>query len=62
MATYTAFFDIANALVGPVLGIIVATSGYRPAFLTAAAACGVALLLLRTIVAPTWYARHRRAT
>ena len=59
MATYTAFFDIANALIGPVIGIIVATSGYRAAFLTAAAASGVALVILQSIVAPTW--RRQRA-
>ncbi|MEM7285668.1 MAG: MFS transporter [Actinomycetota bacterium] len=59
MATYTAFFDIANALIGPVIGVIVATSGYRAAFLTAAAASGVALVILRTVVAPNW--RRQRA-
>ncbi len=54
MATYTAFFDIANALIGPVIGVIVATSGYRAAFLTAAGASAVALVILQTIVAPAW--------
>lgn len=54
MATYTAFFDIANPLIGPVIGIIVATSGYRAAFLTAAAAACVGLAILRTVVAPRW--------
>ncbi len=57
MATYTAFFDIANALIGPVIGIIVASSGYRAAFLTAAGAGVVALSVLQGIVAPRWHAR-----
>ena len=61
MATYTAFFDIANALIGPVIGIIVATSGYRAAFLTAAAASGVALVVLQSIVAPTWRRQRQPA-
>ncbi len=54
MATYTAFFDIANAMVGPSLGLIIAASGYRAAWLTAAAAGCVALVLLRLVVAPQW--------
>jgi MFS family permease len=54
LATYTAFFDIANALIGPVIGIIVATSGYRAAFFTAAAAACVGLAILRLAVAPRW--------
>lgn len=56
MATYTAFFDIASALVGPILGIVIASSGYRAAFLTAAGAACIALVLLRTAVAPRWAA------
>lgn len=57
MATYTAFFDIANALIGPVIGIIVTTSGYRNAFLTAAGAGAIALVILRVVVAPRWHNR-----
>ena len=58
MATYTAFFDIANAMIGPTLGLIIASSGYRAAWLTAAAAGCVALVLLRTVVAPRWQASY----
>lgn len=58
MATYTAFFDIANATVGPVIGVIVATSGYRAAFLLAAFAGVVALAILQVLVAPVWNRRH----
>ncbi len=58
MATYTAFFDIANALIGPVMGLVVSTSGYREAFLVAAGAAVVALAILQVVVAPRW----RRAT
>lgn len=54
MATYTAFFDIANALIGPILGTIIATSGYRPAFLVSAGAGVISMLLLRGVVAPRW--------
>ena len=58
MATYTAFFDIANAMIGPILGTIIAASGYRPAFLVSAGAGVVSMVLLRGVVAPRW----RRAT
>lgn len=54
MATYTAFFDIASALIGPILGTIIATSGYRPAFLVAAGAGVISLVLLQGVVAPRW--------
>ena len=54
MATYTASFDLASALSGPVLGVIAATSGFRAAFLVAAALSLVALALLRIRVAPHW--------
>jgi len=56
MATFTAFYDVAGAIVAPVLGLIVTASGYRSAFLTTAAASVVALVILHTIVAPRWYA------
>lgn len=55
MATYTAFFDIANAMVGPAFGVIVTTSGYRAAFLVAAACAAVALVILRLFIAPGWH-------
>ncbi len=54
MATYTAFFDIANAMVGPVFGLIVTVSGYRAAFLAAAGSAAVALVLLQGMIAPRW--------
>jgi len=54
MATYTAFFDIANAMIGPILGTIIAASGYRPAFLVSAGAGVVSMILLRGVVAPRW--------
>ena len=58
MATYTAFFDLANALVGPIMGLIVTWSGYRSAFLVAAGVTLVALILTRVVLAPRWYAAH----
>ncbi len=54
MATYTAFFDIANAMVGPVFGFIVMVSGYRAAFLASAGSAAVALVILRGVIAPRW--------
>lgn len=58
MATYTAFFDLANALVGPIMGLIVTWSGYRLAFLVAAGIASIALVLTRVVLAPRWYAAH----
>jgi MFS family permease len=58
MATYTAFFDLANALVGPVMGLLVTWSGYRLAFLVAAGVAGLALVLTRVLLAQRWYASH----
>jgi MFS family permease len=52
MATYTGFFDVANALVGPTVGIIVSVADYRTAFAFTGALSLVALLLLLTNVAP----------
>lgn len=54
MATYTGFYDIANALIGPVLGLIVAGVGYRAAFSFSAAMALVAFVVLTTAVAPRW--------
>ncbi|MEM7095286.1 MAG: MFS transporter [Actinomycetota bacterium] len=56
MATYTAFFDIANAMIGPTLGLVIASSGYRAAWLLAAAAACVGLAVLQLVVAPRWRA------
>ncbi|MFV0258927.1 MAG: MFS transporter [Acidimicrobiales bacterium] len=55
VATFTAFFDLANAINGPVFGLIVTLSGYRPAFLFGGAMALVALILLQFV------ARRRRA-
>lgn len=56
MATFTAFFDIAGAVVGPMVGLIVAGAGYRSAFLVSGAMSLVALALLRGVLAPRWRA------
>lgn len=56
MATFTGFYDIANALVGPVLGLIVAGVGYRAAFGFSAAMAAAALLMLVLLLAPRWRA------
>lgn len=52
MATFTAFYDIAGAIVGPVLGIIVTHAGYRPAFLSTAVLAVAGLLVLHLVLAP----------
>lgn len=54
MATFTGFYDIANALVGPMLGLIVSGLGYRAAFSSTAVAALIALVLLNLFVAPRW--------
>ncbi|MBT6444108.1 MAG: MFS transporter [Acidimicrobiaceae bacterium] len=56
MATFTAFYDVAGAIVGPMLGLIVTNAGYRPAFLTTAVLAAVGLILLHLVVAPRWSA------
>ena len=56
MATFTAFYDVAGAIVGPMLGLIVTNAGYRPAFLTTAVLAAVGLILLHLLVAPRWSA------
>ncbi|WP_395158812.1 MFS transporter [Ilumatobacter sp.] len=52
LATYTGFFDIANAIIGPAIGMIVVGFDYRVAFLTAGAMSLVALAILRLVIAP----------
>jgi MFS family permease len=54
MATFTGFYDIANALIGPVLGLIVAGAGYRAAFSFTAVTALIALVILNLVVAPRW--------
>ena len=56
MATFTAFYDVAGAVVGPMLGLIVTNAGYRPAFLTTAVLAAVGLIILHLVVAPRWSA------
>jgi MFS family permease len=58
MATFTAFYDVAGAIVGPTLGLIVMHAGYRPAFLSTAAAAAVGLVTLHMVVAPRWHVVH----
>jgi MFS family permease len=59
MATYTGFFDVANALIGPTFGLIASGLDYRSAFLTAGAMSLVALGILHGVVAPRWRAATR---
>jgi MFS family permease len=54
MATFTAFYDIAGAVIGPVIGLIVAGVSYRAAFLFTGAMALVSLALLRLLIAPNW--------
>lgn len=56
MATFTAFYDLANAVIGPTIGLIVAGAGYRVAFSTTSLMSLVALVILRRVVAPGWRA------
>lgn len=56
MATFTAFYDIAGAVIGPMLGLIVAGVSYQVAFLFTGAMALVSLVLLRVLVAPRWRA------
>lgn len=57
MATYTAFFDVANAIGGPVIGVTVTLSGYRSAFLFTGVMAMVGLAVLRLVIAPAWQTR-----
>jgi MFS family permease len=52
MATYTGFFDVANALVGPTVGVIVSVSSYQSAFAFTGLLSLLALALLLLNVAP----------
>ncbi len=52
MATYTSFFDIANALIGPTFGMLVSLVDYSAAFVTAGVFALVAFSILRFVVAP----------
>ncbi|MEY2960157.1 MAG: hypothetical protein RLZZ01_2725, partial [Actinomycetota bacterium] len=58
MATFTAFYDLANAVIGPTIGLIVAGAGYRVAFSTTAVMSVVALVILRRNLAPVWQSRQ----
>lgn len=61
MATFTAFYDVAGAIIGPTLGVIVTVSGYRAAFLTTAGVCALGLVVLHGVVAPR-VAQHSTST
>jgi len=56
MATFTAFYDVAAAIVGPTLGLIVANAGYRPAFLLTAVMALAGLVVLQRVLAPRYLA------
>ena len=62
MATFTGFFDIAGALVGPMFGLVVTGYSYRAAFLIAAAMSVVAVVILRVWVAPRHAGLERDTT
>lgn len=57
MATFTAFYDVAGAAVGPMLGVMIAAFGYRSAFLLTGACSAVAIVVLWLLVAPAWNQR-----
>jgi MFS family permease len=59
MATFTGFYDIAGAVIGPVIGLIVAGVSYQVAFLFTGAMALVSLALLQLLIAPGWRASHR---
>lgn len=56
MATYTGFFDLAGALVGPAIGLMVSGVSYQAAFLATGAMSLAAIAVLQLMVAP----HHRR--
>ena len=56
MATYTGFFDLAGALVGPTIGLMVSGVSYQAAFLVTGAMSLAAIAVLQLMVAP----RHQR--
>ena len=56
MATYTGFFDLAGALVGPTIGLMVSGVSYQAAFLVTGVMSLAAIAVLQLMVAP----RHRR--
>jgi predicted MFS family arabinose efflux permease len=57
MATFTMFLDLSVALVGPVIGLIVAGAGYRTAFFAGGLMSAVALVILHLQLAPRWRQR-----
>ncbi len=59
MATFTGFYDIAGAVVGPLIGLIVAGVSYQAAFLFTGAMALVAFALLRLVIAPGWNESRR---
>lgn len=57
MATFTMFLDLSVALVGPLVGLVVAGAGYRTAFLTGGLMSAIALVVLHVRLAPRWRRR-----
>ena len=62
MATFTGFYDIAGAVIGPVIGLIVAGVSYQAAFLFTGGMALVSLALLRLLIAPNWHGPVRITT
>ena len=62
MATFTGFYDIAGAVIGPVIGLIVAGVSYQAAFLFTGGMALVSLALLRPLIAPNWHGPGRITT
>jgi MFS family permease len=56
LATFTMFMDVAVALTGPLIGLIVSGVGYRVAFSTTIVTSLIALVLVHTNMAPRWRA------
>lgn len=52
MATFTASFDVAGAIIGPTVGLIVSGVGDRPAFVVTGLVSALAIVLLQVVVAP----------
>lgn len=57
MATYSAFYDIAGAVIGPVFGVTIGRFGYPAAFSLAGVCAVAALVVLIFTVAPNWTRR-----
>jgi MFS family permease len=58
MATFSMFIDVAAAMTGPLLGLVVAGAGYRAAYLSVLGTTLLAWVVLQFVLAPQWYARR----